>query len=205
LRFGNLEDDQLPVDTATPEDVRAIYELAYELKCKGVTVYRDGSRDNQVLSNRGDRQSESRACRCGDGSQMTARGEVGDLKGTIAELDGGDRAAEEAAVRCRSRESSAPAEARASGRSAWHFDSQGNSARHDVRAHHRDDRGQPFEVFINLGKAGGCGMADVEAIGRLISLGTSFGDLDSGRFTASFADQLRSRSWDSGRTRFVRA
>src|SRR5437667_373276 len=33
-----------------------------------------------------------------------------------------------------------------------------------------DDRGQPFEVFINLGKAGGAAMADAEAIGRLISL-----------------------------------
>src|SRR2546427_393080 len=33
-----------------------------------------------------------------------------------------------------------------------------------------DDRGQPFEVFISLGKAGGALMADVEAIGRLISL-----------------------------------
>src|SRR5439155_1705564 len=33
-----------------------------------------------------------------------------------------------------------------------------------------DVRGQPFEVFINLGKAGGAAMADAEAIGRLISL-----------------------------------
>ncbi len=33
-----------------------------------------------------------------------------------------------------------------------------------------DDRGQPFEVFMTLGKAGGALMADVEALGRLISL-----------------------------------
>ena len=33
-----------------------------------------------------------------------------------------------------------------------------------------DDRGQPFEVFVTLGKAGGSAMADAEAMGRLISL-----------------------------------
>jgi ribonucleoside-diphosphate reductase alpha chain len=175
---------------ATVEDVRAIYELAYEMRCKGVTVYRDGSRDNQVLSTGA--TADAAAARSGDAMGNRAEKErIAELVGTLAEKD-----AELDTIKKHLHEVESENLQRRQKRSRPNV-LRGTTIRKETPlgvafiSINEDDKGQAFEVFINLGKAGGPAMADAEAMGRLISLA-----LRSGIPLDSVIRQLRGISSD---------
>lgn len=130
----------MPED-ATRDDVRQAYWLAFKLGCKGVTIYRDGSRPGQVLST-GKTKDPSRPSPATPVNSMTANGDSlrimpepeerpDILMGVTEKIKTG----------------------------------YGNLY---VTVNSKD--GRPFEVFAQIGKCGYSTMADTEAICRLASL-----------------------------------
>ncbi len=116
--------------SATSKDVEDVYMLAYKKGCKGVTVYRDGSREEQVLSTgKGEEKTEQKQQ---VPAKITPKKRPHVIKGCTRLLKTG----------C------------------------GNL----YVTINEDENGKPFEVFTNIGKAGGCASSQAEAIGRLISL-----------------------------------
>lgn len=155
-------------NAATLEDVKETYLLSYKLGCKGITVYRDGSRNVQVLTIE---KKQPASVHMTDipaaGTPQAAayprpRPEV--ILGTTTKVTTG----------C------------------------GNL----YVTINQSEEGEFFEVFTQMGKAGGCAASQLEAIGRLISLA-----LRGGIDMKVVVEQLKgircpSPSWTNGKKIF---
>jgi ribonucleoside-diphosphate reductase alpha chain len=153
---------------ASEEDVAKAYLLAWESGCKGLTVYVTGSRQQVVLETKATRGKKDEPSAAADETMtVTAAangvvyGESNGVNGHYAAevLDGGQAAFRPAMVK-------RPRPKRLQG-ATYRKETPLGTAYITVNS---DEQSQPFEVFMNVGKAGTEVTAVSEAMGRLISL-----------------------------------
>jgi ribonucleoside-diphosphate reductase alpha chain len=128
--------------TATPDDVATAYMLAWRTGCKGITVYVAGSREKVVLETAATKKQAPPAAP--DMGEKLAEAVIKGL--SMADVEPRPRSLRGSTHR---------------------IETPLGKAYVTVN---RDDDGEPFEVFANVGKAGSDIASVSEAIGRLISL-----------------------------------
>lgn len=155
---------------ATEEDVAKAYLLAWEEGCKGLTVYVTGSRQEVVLETKA-----TKASKTGEGAEVVPVNGNGNGHSNGNGYASGENAYDSSGFEVVSGAGYPdikPAQIKRPRPSRL----QGNTYRKDTPLGtayitvNSDERGEPFEVFMNVGKAGSEVTAVSEAMGRLISL-----------------------------------
>lgn len=134
--------------TAKEGDVEKVYMLGWKLGCKGLTVYVAGSREEEVLETKDKKDVQNQ-------KSFDAKDKAEVVTGETAEsgpIDSGSEAKLERSYRLEG--------------ATYSVKTPQGKAFITVN---KDHRGRPFEVFINVGKAGTDVAALSEGLGRLVS------------------------------------
>src|SRR5262249_9372739 len=139
---------------ATVQDVRDAYLLVHETGCKGITIYRDGSREKQVLETKkeGSYYDKLKGSDFGTGLRSGLLDESDKAAGVVAVKD---KALAGVPVEMKSRPEMLAGK-------TYKVTTPVGSAYVSIN---EDGDGNIFEVFISLGRAGSDIMADAEAMG----------------------------------------
>ncbi|MCA9388723.1 adenosylcobalamin-dependent ribonucleoside-diphosphate reductase [Candidatus Berkelbacteria bacterium] len=148
----------------TEEQVGELYRLMYDLGCKGGTVYRDGSRDIQVLSSK---------------SEDTAND-----SNALANQESSDKSPAPVSEALPTAVGIVPKKRPEVMRGTTYKTMTAYGAMYVTI--NDDEHNQPYEIFTTLGKTGGFFAAKTEAISRLVSL-----SLRTGISADEIVDQLK--------------
>lgn len=128
-------------NNATIEDIEKTYQLAYDLGCKGVTVFRDGSRQEQALL----------VGKSGSANDKEAKPAAPAVQAQAMSVQATEKRPRPSVIH---------------GKTYRKKTGYGDM----YVTVNDDEQGQPFEVFAQIGKTGGVFAAKSESICRLVSL-----------------------------------
>lgn len=149
----------------TVEETAELYEMAFDLGCKGVTIYRDGSRDVQVL------QTDNKDAKKDAPLSETPQTDVqeGEPAVPVSPIVAASPAPQPNANVVDKQYKKRPQILRGA---TYKINTPFGMAYITIN----DLEGTPAEIFLNVGKAGSDVFAMAEALGRVCSLFLRYGD-----------------------------